>query len=146
MMKNVFLIGMIVFISCCGSRKTTETTSAPDAPADTLQAPVNSKPTPDTVVARPVLVPGCIDKLIETFKAEDVQNPPRKIFSYTYKDKTVYYVPAICCDFFSDLYDSNCNLIGHPDGGFTGKGDGKITDFEKEKKDEKLVWADPRKR
>ena len=34
--------------------------------------------------------------------------------------------------------------MGHPDGGFTGKGDGKIKDFETAT-DEKLLWADSRK-
>ena len=29
-----------------------------------------------------------------------------------------------CCDQFSDLLDSEGNLIGHPDGGITGRGDG----------------------
>jgi len=145
MLKNIFLISMIAWMSCCGSRKTTEQ-GATIATKDTIIPSTASKPSPDTVIAKETIVPSCITKLIETFKAEEVQNPPRKIFSYMYKGKTVYYVPAICCDFFSDLYDGDCKLIGHPDGGFTGKGDGKITDFETEKKDEKLVWADPRKR
>ncbi|MBL0146942.1 MAG: hypothetical protein IPP48_15705 [Chitinophagaceae bacterium] len=83
--------------------------------------------------------------LIKKFEAEKVQNPPRSIYSYTYKSKTVYYVTAPCCDFFTDLYDENCNLIGHPDGGFTGKGDMKMPDFEKEKSNEKLIWTDSRK-
>jgi hypothetical protein len=90
-------------------------------------------------------LPKCINKLIVQFKAEEVQNPPRKIFSYTYNGNPVYYVPAPCCDFFSDLYDKNCELIAHPDGGFTGKGDGRAKDFNKTKTNERLVWADPRK-
>lgn len=90
-------------------------------------------------------LPKCINKLISDFKSEPKQNPPRKIFSYTYHDSTVYYVQPICCDFYSDLYDNKCNLIAHPDGGFTGKGDGKIKDFRKEATNEKLVWEDTRK-
>lgn len=89
--------------------------------------------------------PTCVQILVEKFSKEKVQNPPRSIYSYTYKGKTVYYVTAPCCDFYSDLYDENCNLIGHPDGGFTGRGDMKMPDFEKEKSNEKLVWADDRK-
>ncbi len=89
-------------------------------------------------------LPKCINKLIADFKAEPKQNPPRKIFSYSYHDSTVYYVQPICCDFYSDLYDAKCNLIAHPDGGFTGRGDGKIKDFKKEATDEKLVWEDKR--
>ncbi|MBS1742291.1 MAG: hypothetical protein JST81_04590 [Bacteroidetes bacterium] len=79
------------------------------------------------------------------FAAEEKQNPPRKIIRYEYEGKTVYYVTPPCCDFFSDLYDSTCVLIGHPDGGFTGKGDGKLSDFNEKKKREVLVWEDRRK-
>jgi len=90
-------------------------------------------------------LPHCIKALIKKFASEEKTNPPQKIYSYTYKGKKVYYVPGPCCDNFSDLYDSNCHLLGHPDGGFTGRGDGKFPDFAKEKTNEKLVWADKRK-
>ncbi len=59
--------------------------------------------------------------------------------------KKVYYVPAICCDMFCDLYNDSCRLMGHPDGGITGRGDGKIKDFATEQSDEKLMWAETRK-
>jgi len=42
------------------------------------------------------------------------------------------------------VFDNNCNLLGHPDGGFTGKGDGTLPDFTKEAKEEKLIWKDDR--
>ena len=45
-----------------------------------------------------------------------------------------------CCDFFNEVYDDKCKLLGSPDGGFTGKGDGKLPDFFKEAKNEKLIW------
>lgn len=90
-------------------------------------------------------LPGCIQKMIDQYKSEEKQNPPRQIYSYMYKGKTVYYVKPPCCDFFSDLYDSSCVLIGHPDGGFTGKGDGKINDFKDSSSYEKLIWKDDRK-
>lgn len=89
-------------------------------------------------------LPKCVQALIVKFLEEEKQNPPRKIIQYKYKNKTVYYVPPICCDQYSDLYDANCNLMGHPDGGITGKGDGKFTDFEKMATDEKVVWNDKR--
>jgi hypothetical protein len=78
-------------------------------------------------------------------KAEPVTNPPSKIYSYIFNSKTVYYVPAVCCDNFSDLYDDSCKIIAHPDGGFTGKGDRKLPTFHEEKKNEKLIWEDKRK-
>lgn len=89
-------------------------------------------------------VPSCINDKIEAFKKEAKQNPPRTITEYTYKGKKVYYIPAVCCDQLSEVYDSNCNLLGHPDGGFTGKGDGTLPGFHKEVKDEKLIWKDER--
>ena len=90
-------------------------------------------------------VPPCINSLIDGFKREDVKSPPRSVYQYTYKDQIVYFVPAICCDFYSDLYDENCQLLGHPDGGYTGKGDGTYTDFKDVRSNERLIWKDDRK-
>lgn len=90
-------------------------------------------------------LPSCLNKLIAQFREEEVQNPPRKIYSYSYKGKTVYYVTPPCCDFFSDLYDKNCNIIAHPDGGITGRGDGRASDFDKVRTNERLLWEDKRK-
>ena len=131
----------------------------PVSPDSAAGMPNASKPTPDTVVQvipakdqpktteekRGNGVPACIDKLISTYRSEEIKNPPRKVYSYTYMGKTVYYVPAICCDFFSDLYDNSCTLIAHPDGGITGKGDGRAADFMKARSNEKLIWEDTRK-
>jgi hypothetical protein len=89
--------------------------------------------------------PTCVQTLIAKFSKEEKQEPRRSIYSYTYKGKTVYYVTAPCCDFFTDVYDENCTLIGHPDGGITGKGDMNMLDFNTEKKNEKLIWTDKRK-
>jgi hypothetical protein len=89
--------------------------------------------------------PACVQQLISQMKAEPVQNPPASIYSYTWHKTTVYYVPAKCCDFFSDLYDSTCKIIAHPDGGITGKGDGKAPDFFDTRTNEKLLWKDTRK-
>jgi hypothetical protein len=74
-----------------------------------------------------------------------VRNPPGSIWRYEYNGKTVYYIPAYCCDMQSELFDGNCNKICSPDGGFTGKGDGKCSDFFTNRKNEKLIWKDERK-
>ena len=131
-MKLFILIIGITAISCCSSQKHTtavnnETTIA----------------TVDTTLSD--ATPACIIKLIDSLKQEPLQNPPRKVYSYRYNGNKVFYVTAPCCDFFSDLYDSNCKIIAHPDGGFTGRGDGKAPNFEKLKTDEKLLWEDKRK-
>jgi hypothetical protein len=87
----------------------------------------------------------CILQKISEIKAENVRNPAGSIWQYEYKGRTVYYIPAYCCDMQSELLDENCNLICSPDGGFTGKGDGKCTDFFSTRKNEKLIWQDDRK-
>lgn len=89
-------------------------------------------------------IPLCINNLIDSFKMENIQNPPRKVYSYTYKSNTVFYIPSICCDQYSTLYDDNCNIIGHPDGGFSGRGDGSIPDFFTVSTNETLIWKDDR--
>jgi hypothetical protein len=129
-MKYLIIMISIVAASCCSSKKNLAATGTE-----------SSGNTRDSSV----VLPKCINKMIAEFTKAKVENPPRKIYSYNYQGKTVYYVTPPCCDFYSDLYDSDCNLIGHPDGGFTGKGDGKMPDFHSTKSGEKLVWEDKRK-
>ncbi|MEJ5963330.1 DUF6970 domain-containing protein [Pedobacter immunditicola] len=90
-------------------------------------------------------IPACIYEQIKKIQAEEVRNPPGSIWQYEYNGKTVYYVPAYCCDIESKLFDKNCNIICSPDGGFTGKGDGKCPDFFTNRKNEKLIWKDERR-
>jgi hypothetical protein len=91
------------------------------------------------------VIPTCINEEIRKIESETVSNPPRSVWQYTYKGKTVYYVPSICCDIPSRLIDGDCKLICNPDGGFTGSGDGKCSDFLTVRSNEKLIWADKRK-
>ena len=88
--------------------------------------------------------PTCIKDKITKMQNESVTSPPSKVYEYTYKKQLVYFIPQFCCDFPSELYDENCTLICEPDGGFTGNGDGKCTDFFKKRTGKRLVWADPR--
>ena len=60
--------------------------------------------------------------------AGKVEFPPISIMRYEWSGETVYYVVKQCCDQFSDLLDADGELIGHPDGGITGRGDG-VTSF-----------------
>ena len=68
-----------------------------------------------------------------------VETLPQSITKYQNKGETVYYVVPRCCDQFSDLWDAEGNLIGHPDGGITGGGDG-ITQFSPSDLEGKGVW------
>ncbi len=88
--------------------------------------------------------PAWVNQLIARFEREPVGNPPQSIYRYEYKGKIVYYVPQQCCDQFSTLYDEQGQVICAPDGGITGKGDGKCPDFRGEAKNERLIWRDSR--
>jgi hypothetical protein len=90
--------------------------------------------------------PDWVKNLIATYGKASVGNPPQSIRQYEYNGQTVYYVPPQCCDQFSTLYDANGKVICAPDGGFTGQGDGKCSDFFQERKNEKLIWQDSRTR
>jgi len=93
----------------------------------------------------PTDTPSCIKKAIKKIQAEKVKKPPASLWQYTYNGQVVYYIPSSCCDLPSQLYDSNCKQLCNPDGGFTGKGDGKCTDFFNTRKNEKQIWEDDRK-
>ncbi len=89
--------------------------------------------------------PEWLTALINKLQNEPVANPPARILQYNYNGQTVYYLPSRCCDIFGDLYDNNGNLIAHPDGGLTGRGDGRAPDFFEKRSNERLIWADNRK-
>jgi len=88
--------------------------------------------------------PAWVDALIAKFQTDPVGNPPLSIYQYEYKGQTVYYVPPQCCDQFSKLYDINGSVICAPDGGLTGSGDGRCTDFFNKSANESLIWRDSR--
>ena len=73
-------------------------------------------------------LPGWLAEWIAELEAGKVEFPPQSITRYAYQGATVYYVVQQCCDQFSDLLDADGDLIGHPDGGITGRGDG-VTEF-----------------
>ena len=62
-----------------------------------------------------------------------------KIYQYEYNGAIVYYFVPPCCDRFSSLLNSKGETLCLPDGGITGKGDGKCPDFNKMKKNEKQL-------
>ncbi len=89
-------------------------------------------------------LPPCIQAKIDEIAAQEVANPPVRVYSYQYGGKKVYYFTSQCCDAYSELYDESCTLICAPEGGITGRGDGLCPDFFSTRTDEELVWADPR--
>ncbi|MCC9135686.1 DUF6970 domain-containing protein [Pontibacter silvestris] len=85
-----------------------------------------------------------LSDLIRDLEAEGPANPPAKIYRYTYNDQEVYYLTGRCCDIPGKLYDVKSNTLCEPDGGITGKGDGRCTDFFEKRSEETLIWEDKR--
>ncbi len=101
--------------------------------ACTSQRSVANEPVPDWLTA-----------LIQELENQPAANPPAYITRYDYRGQTVYYLPARCCDIPSNVYDAAGTIICHADGGISGGGDGRCTDFVATRKNEKTIWRDPR--
>jgi hypothetical protein len=88
--------------------------------------------------------PAWLTALIRQLEAEPVASPPAFIARYEYKGDTVYFLPQRCCDVMSVLYRSDGTVMCHPDGGITGTGDRRCPDFFAERRNERIIWRDPR--
>lgn len=89
-------------------------------------------------------IPPWVDELIKTYQSEPVSDPPRSVWRYTYKNKSVYFIPKVSGDEYSLLFDIDGNEICAPDGGYGDAGDGRCPDFFVNRSDEMLVWKDER--
>ncbi len=119
-MKSAVLVALVVVLSGCALNPFQP---APKVPAGT---------------------PPWLVKLIGDYQSKPVERPPTTIYRYEYQGQVVYYIPPPCCDQYSRLYDAQGQLLCAPDGGLIGRGDGKCPDFMQERKNEQLVWRDPR--
>ena len=77
--------------------------------------------------------PPFLDEIIAEYEAvSDSAASKVEIWQYEYEGKTVFYLPFArthCCDALSMVYDSQGTVICMPEGGITGKGDGRCPDF-----------------
>ena len=85
-------------------------------------------------------MPVCLETIINTMATEP-NGSPQSVTRYTYNKQTVYYMVSPCCDKYNVVYDSACNILGYPDGGLTGRGDGRMVDFKDEAGDGKVIWT-----
>lgn len=85
-------------------------------------------------------IPQCLVTKIDSMRMNTKANPPASVIRYTYKGNSVFYITLGCCDQFNPVYNSDCVYMGAPDGGITGKGDGKIPDFFANATNKKVVW------
>ena len=136
-----FLIIPVAIMLGCGSTKSNQAAATADSVIVTTAAEKIIKDSVNKVAENIAALPTCIKNKIDSFKLKEAHEKPQRVVEYLYKGKKVYYVVMPCCDFFNEVYDAKCNFLGSPDGGFTGKGDGKIPDFFTEAKGEKLIWA-----
>jgi len=88
--------------------------------------------------------PEWLATLIRDLENQPVANPPAFIARYDYRGQAVYYLPARCCDIPSNVYSAAGTIICHADGGFSGGGDGRCSDFLTARKNERIIWRDPR--
>ena len=91
------------------------------------------------------VLPSWLAQMLGDLERQPPADPPLTITRYQYRGQAVYYQTASCCDIFSNLYNEEGELIAHPDGGITGRGDGRLPDFHQEREREFLVWMDARK-
>lgn len=89
--------------------------------------------------------PAWLQEKITAFEREKPANPPVKIYRYRYNGQPVFFITGRCCDIPSQLFTVEGQQLCQPDGGLTGRGDGKCADFFDARTDEKLIWEDLRK-
>ena len=151
-MNKLFLAASLLLATACAHQQVSVTTpttppASGEVSADT-PAPTSAN-TVDPVYSRVAVSdtsrrPQWLKARIAAVLAERKRNPFTRILRYDYEGRKVYYISAPCCDQFSQVFDTKGNLICQPDGGITGKGDGKCAGFDKNKTHEQLVWQDPR--
>lgn len=109
---GLVFLWFILFAACSGNRKSSSSNS----------------------------LPPCLDSLVKNLSGQQPDGSPESITRYRYNSQTVYYAVARCCDQYNTVYDEQCNVLGHPDGGITGRGDGMLPDFFTKATDKKLIW------
>ena len=149
----MLLAASLLLTAACARQQVSVTTPATPPPSGQVSGPATPALTnpnaANSVPERTAEVdttarPAWLKARIAAVLAERKGNPPTFIYRYQYGGQLVYYITAPCCDQYSQLYDTKGKLLCQPDGGITGRGDGKCPDFDKKKTNEKLVWKDPR--
>ncbi len=115
------------------------------AAAITLQRPAAAQTpaAPVTPAAELAPRPHWLELLIGRLAAQPPGNPPQTVWRYRYRGQTVYYLPPQCCDQYSVLFDAKGRVIAAPDGGLTGRGDGRAADFFEQRQQGLLLWTHP---
>ena len=154
--SSPFRLALLATLLAAGACNRAVTVTTPTTPPNAANVAGTSTPAPtsaNTVDPVPVPLPAPTDtsarpdwlqKRIQAVLAERKRNPTVHIYQYQYRGQTVYFQSAPCCDQLTYVFDVKGKVLCNPNGGITGKGDGRCADFDKNKTGEKLVWQDPR--
>ena len=112
---------------------------AATAAADAASAPADAA----SGTQRPALPPAVTAVLNRLMRAP-VTNPPRSLWQTQYKGRTVFLIPAECCDVPAAVLTTQGKVLCEPFGGFSGQGDGRCPDFVATRTAPRLLWKDPR--
>ena len=138
-MIKFILIPLAIMLGC-GSTKSNQSASNTDSVMITAPVEITNKDSLNAQAKSYAALPTCLKNKIDSFKLKEKHERPQSVVEYMYKGKKVYYIVMPCCDFFNEVYDANCRYLGAPDGGFSGKGDGKLPDFTEQAKPGKEIW------
>jgi hypothetical protein len=137
--RYLFLLLITIAATSCKCTKKAATTPTINA-TDTLVTDAMADMTPRRAY------PEWVNAITDSIQAQPITNPPMAMWRYDYgaNGAVVYYFSAPCCDQFSRLYNSEGTLIAYPDGGITGRGDGRMPDFMTTRTNGYVLWYDPR--
>jgi len=149
-MRCLAFLSALLLSACASQQKVVMTTPAsasvegyvsqPNTPAPTSANTVNQSPVRTTrldTLARPQWLNQRIEVLANL--------PNRRamlvrVYRYRFDGETVYFETPPSPDQYSTLYNQRGQVLCHPDGGLTGRGDGRCGSFQKRRTDEALVW------
>lgn len=133
-MKSIAVISVILIglLTGCGGQRSADA------------APVTAATEQKLAVDPAASLPAPIQALIKTIQAEEPTNPPSSLLRYQINGRLYFYRPSYCCDFPSVLYNEKAEPVCEPDGGFTGRGDGRCEWFSAHKDNGERVWSDKR--
>ncbi len=90
----------------------------------------------------PIQYDVCPDDLIKAFENRSIVSL-RKVYKFKSWGSTYYYIIPDGNDVYYTIYDSNCQSVCAPNGGFDGNGDGKCSRaLKNDLKDLELIWED----
>jgi hypothetical protein len=132
-------LGALLALACCAA-----CAGAPAAdPPVGVRGPIAGPTSPASPVS-PADAAG-LRRLISRLQAEPAQTPARSILRFDWQGRTLYYVPAPCCDQYNEIYDAQGQRLCAPDGGFTGRGDQRCPEIVVDRERLQPVWTDPRR-